>query len=186
MASINSVNFLRKSRVKVSQFQKYDRLFAQVSVAVLVASVGTVLGLFAYWRIQTQELEQVKEDQRTQQGIVTRSAANEAMYLLYSARLTALGAVLSERSSQERGLDFLSNLARPGIAFEAIGYNDSEKQLSFRIKAEDVYSVERMLTALKEPTVATQVATIALTDIRRGDDARYTLDAVVRLKDKEE
>lgn len=185
MASINSINFLRKSRDKVSQFQKFDRLFAQISTGVLVACVALVLGLFAYWRVETQRLEQVKQDQKTQQSIVASSASNEAMYLLYTARLTALSDVLDQRSSQERGLEFLSNLARPGISFEAIAYEDTEKQLSFRIRAEDVYSVERMLDALKAPAVATQVATIKLNDIRRGDDARYTLDTIVTLKDKE-
>lgn len=185
MASINSVNFLRKRRVKVSQFQKLDRLFAQISVGVLVACVSLVLGLFAYWRIQSDELAKVKVEQKTQQGIVSSSAANEAMYILYTARLTAVGDILGQRSSQERGLEFLSNLARPGISFEAIAYDDLKKQLSFRIRAEDVYSVERMLGALKEPAVASQVATIGLTDIRRDDSARYTLDAVVTLKDKD-
>ena len=184
MASINSVNFVRKNRAKVSQFQKFDRLFAQISTGVLVVCVATVLGLFGYWQVQTDALEKVKEDQKTQQRIVASSASNEAMYLLYTARLTALNTILDERSSQERGLDFLSELARPGISFEAIAYVDTAKQLTFRIRAEDVYSVERMLDALKEPVVATQVATIGLTDIRRGDDARYTLDAVVTLKDK--
>jgi type II secretory pathway component PulL len=183
MASVNSVNFVRKQRVKVSQFQRFDRLFAQISTGVLVACVLLVLGLFGYWRVQTDSLAQVKVDQKTQQNIVSSSASNEAMYLLYTARLTALGTILEDRSSQERGLDFLSNLARPGISFEAIAYDDSEKQLSFRIRAEDVYSVERMLGALKEPRVATQVATINLTDIRRGDDARYMLDAIVKLEE---
>ncbi len=185
MASIPSINFVRKTRVKVAQSQRYDTIFAQISAGVLAVCVLVVGGLFAQWYLQSQELDDVKAQQRVQQNIVTGSAQNEAMYLLYSARLSALGDILKNRSSQDRGLEFLSSLTRPGISFEAIAYDDSAKQLSFRIRAEDVYSVERMLEALREPQIASQVATMNLTDIRRGDDARYTLDTVVQLQEGE-
>lgn len=184
MAAVNSINFLRKKRAKVTKYQQWDRYFAQGAGAILLVCLLLTGGLFGYWRYITSQITAVKEQQKTQQRVVAQASSNEAQYVVYTHRLTTIGGLLQARTSKLRALRFLSFILRPGVSFEGISYDTSSKQLKFRAKAGQVFDVQSLLQALREPDISSQIATLELADIRRGEDADYTIDISIVLKEE--
>lgn len=184
MAVVNSVNFLRRSRVKVSKYQKWDKLFVEVSAVVLLGCLVLSVGLFGYWQYVANQLSEVVAEQKTQQRVVSQASSNEAQYVLFSSRLTSLNEILKGRTSKVRALSFLQKVLRPGVAFESITYDFQTKQLQFRAKAERAPEVESLLNALREPSIAEQIHSLTLADIRRGEEGDYTIDIAIVLKEE--
>lgn len=186
MASINSVNFLRRRRAKVSKFQQLDRMFMQGSVVALVVCLALSGGMFAYWQYVQNQITELKNQQKTQQRVVAQASANEAQYVIYTQRLTTLGGILTNRTSKLRALRFLEKILRPGVSFEAITYEADTNQLKFRAKATEVFNVQGLLQAIRSSEISAEVAKMDLTDIRRGEAGDYTIDLTIVLVGQKE
>ncbi len=184
MASINSVNFLRKRRAKVSKYQQWDKLFLRGSMIALTVCLAISGGMFGYWRYIQTQIEDLKSQQKTQQRVVAQASANEAQYVIYTQRLSTLGGIFGARTSKLRALRFLALILRPGVSFEAITYDTATKQLRFRAKAAQVFDVQALLSALRSPDISSQVASLELADIRRGESGDYTIDLTIILSEE--
>ncbi len=182
----NGINFLRKRRQRALRYQPLDKRILQLSIVVAVVAVVITIGLLFWTQNSVQELETIKQQQRSTQALVNKQASSEADYILYAARLNILQSILTGRGSQQRALEFLAELARADIAFDRISYDDEKKTLTFRVKAQNVLTVERFLNTLRSPNVRSKFVNLALNDIKRDENQIYSLEMSVQLETEEE
>lgn len=177
----DTVNFLRRRRQKVLKYQQLDKRILQGSIGVAVVSVLITAGVFAYLQFQTQKFSEIQQQQRSTQALVNQQASNEAEYLLYSSRLNILGDLLPGRGSQRRALEFLGELTSSDIAFDRISYDDTRKTIVFRVKAQNVLSVENFVERLRQPDTRSKFSDLTLSDVKRDEDQIYTMEISVQL-----
>lgn len=181
MITTNHVNFLRRSRRRVEQYQQFDKIALQVSGVVFAICVAVTVGMFAYWQYISNQLRDLKDANAAQQRVITRAAKEEAEYLLFTSQLDSVGTLLSARQSKKEALDFLSRLAVDGISFDRITYSALSRALQFRVQTESVFPVENFLDRLKSETSKISALDVTMSGIKRDDVGRYYLEVMVIL-----
>lgn len=178
-----SVNFLRRRRLKVQQYRQLDRRILQGSIVVALISVALTVGVLAFTQIRQQAYSQIQDRQRSTQALLNQQASNEANYLLFSSRLNILKDLLPGRDSQRQALEFLGELISSDIAFDRISYDDSKKTIIFRVKAQNVLAVEKFLDRLRTPQTREKFFSLVLSDVKRDEGQIYSMEITVQLEE---
>lgn len=182
MIAPTTINFLRAQH-RVSEVQdKQDTLFFQIASVVVGISAAGFIALLVWWQYGVQQLQAAKQQEAAQARVIAQSSESEAQYLSFVARLDEISRLLQNRNSKKEALDFLSLLARPSVGFDSIVYDARAKQLTFRVQAESVFSVEEFLELLRQDTIRAYYADVSVSNIRRDDVGGYILDVVTTLE----
>lgn len=185
MLITNDINFMRRQRRQLARLQELDKKLFYGSVAIFVVAVVATVAAGAYWQWSRQQLVDV-EDQIAQQERVVRGAAEEeAEYILYTTRLGAIQQILEDRNPKKEALDFLAELLVPSIAFDAVNYDTAERRLTFRVEAQDVFSVEIFLDKLREPDMNAKIEKIQISSVQRDENGRYVMNVDIILVELE-
>lgn len=177
---------MRRQRRNLERLQQFDKklFFA----GVVIFSIAVLLTLIAggYWQWSRQKLSEIETQIVQQEQVVRGAAQEEAKYLLYTTRLTSIQGVLEKRSPKKNALDFLSELLVPSIAFDAVNYDTDERRLTFRVEAQDVFSVEIFLNKLREPEMSAKIEEIQISSVQRDQNGRYVMNVDIILVKSEE
>ncbi len=181
MLITNDINFMRRKRRQLEGLQKFDKKLFYAGGVLFGISVFLTVGTGGYWQWSRLELASVEEQIDQQERVVRGAAEEEAKYLLYTTRLTAVQGVLEDRSPKKEALDFLAELLVPSIAFDAVNYDTYERRLTFRVEAQDVFSVEVFLNKLREPQMNEKIDQIQISSIQRDENGRYVMNVDIIL-----
>ncbi|MCD8484265.1 hypothetical protein LRY65_00115 [Candidatus Woesebacteria bacterium] len=186
MLITNEINFMRRQRRQLARLQALDQQILYVAIAVFVIAALTTAAAGGYWYWTRQQLALLEDRITQQERVIQGSAAEEAEYILYTTRLGSIASILEDRNPKKEALDFLSELLVPSIAFDAVNYDTQERRLTFRVEAQDVFSVEIFLDKLREPEMNEKIANIQLSGIQRDEVGRYVMNVTIVLKESEE
>lgn len=182
MLAPTTINFLRaQHRVSEAQ-EKLDRVIFQGASVVAGISTAGLIALLVWWQYGSQQLQAAKQQEAAQARVIAQSAESEAQYLSFVTRLDEISRLLQNRNSKKEALDFLSLLALPTVGFDSIVYDARAKQLTFRVQAENVFSVEEFLELLRQDTIRAYYADVSVSNIRRDDQGAYILDVIATLQ----
>lgn len=183
MRSTNDINFMRRRRRSLARLQEFDRQVFIGSLVFLSVSVFITLGTGVYWFYTRQQLALLNEQIAQQERVVKGSAKEEAEYMLYTTQLSALQKIFSERNPKKEALDFFAALLVPSISFDAVNYDTNEKRLTFRVEAQDVFSVETFLEKLREPGMNVLLRSVDISSVQRDNNGRYILNVDIVLQE---
>lgn len=186
MLITNDINFMRRQRRQLARLQELDQKLFYAGIVIFGISVVLTLVAGGYWQWSRQQLSEVETQILQQEQVVRGAAQEEAQYLLYTTRLTSVQSILEQRSPKKNALDFLAELLVPSIAFDAVNYDTDERRLTFRVEAQDVFSVEIFLNKLREPQMNEKIEEIQISSIQRDQNGRYVMNVDIILVEVEE
>lgn len=181
-ASTPSLNFLRQRRQKLSVLRKQDSLILTISIGFMAVVLLVTLGLIAYTINQDQQLNKLKGDE----GEVTKTLASmtdkEAEYLVYSARLKTLAIIWPMRGSQQKTLDFLTDITMTNVSYQQVTFDQTKRLLEFSVVTTDYFALEEFITLVRTPAIQDRLESFAIGGVRRDDQGRYSFSVDMQLK----
>ncbi len=177
---------MSRKRRRLEQLHSLDRKILTAAVGVFGVALTLTAAAGAYWYWSGQQLALVEEQIQQQERVVRAAAAEEAEYILYTTRLASIAEIMDERSPKKEALDFLAQLLVPTIAFDAVNYDTQMRRLTFRVEAQDVFSVEIFLDTLREPDMREKIDAIAISSVQRDEAGRYVMNVDIVLSELEQ
>jgi len=186
MLITNEINFMRRKRRKLARLQSIDQKLLYASGVIFAFAVILTVVAGGYWEWSRRQLSSIEDQIALQERVVRGAAIEEAQYILYTTRLTTIQEILEMRNPKKAALDFLAELLVPSIAFDAVNYDTGDRLLTFRVEAQDVFSVEIFLDKLREPGMRDKIEEIQISSIQRDEAGRYIMNVSIVLVGTEE
>jgi hypothetical protein len=176
-----TINFLRRKRLRLQVLQQRDKLFLWGAGVFLGVTFVVLIALGGFWLWYRQQVQELQERQQQGERIVRQLAQEEAEYLLFTKRLDLLSGIFSTRISQQKTLEFLTELNTSGVLFQGITYDPVRRAVSFQATAVDITRFDAFLTVLRSPEIQQQIANLSVSRVGRNETGEYSMEVSFQL-----
>lgn len=177
-----SLNFLRQRRQKLSVLRKQDSLILYVSLGIMAVVLLVTLGLIGYTINQKQQLNRISNADSEISKTLSSMTDKEAEYLVYSARLKTLANIWPMRGSQQKTLDFLTDITMTDVSYQQVTFDQAKRMLDFSVVTTDYFALEEFISLVRTPLIQERLESFAIGAVRRDDQGRYSFSVEMELK----
>lgn len=178
-----TINFVRDRRRQLSKQElreqvwfRYSLMGFGVVVAVCLVAVGVRLFLGFQVRQVIARQDQLKVSLTSQEDV-------EKSYILFFQKLRVLKDLFNQKSNKQEAINFFGTIFGPDVLIQEINYLAEDAILSFGLRANDVFVLDRVFNTLNSTPVKEQFVAVNKSDLRRQDDGTYMMTVTVQLKE---
>jgi len=168
-----SLNFLRQRRHKLAALRQQDKLVLYVLSGIFGVVVVVAIGLAVYLFTQKQRFNSLSTSNTQATKALASLATEEAEYLVFFNRLQTLVTIWPTRGSQQKTLEFLTDLTLPDVAYQQVTFEQTTRLLQFSVVADDFFAFEKFINVIKEPEIHQRVKSFDVSTVRRNEEGRY-------------
>jgi hypothetical protein len=179
-----TINFLKDRQKRLSKQEQLDysiwryALMGFTGVVVVVLIVVSTNFYFQY------KLRQIKADQDRLRKVVLSQEDIERSYVIFANKLKVLRELLDKRSDKREAINYFSSLFGPGVLIREIEYDADEGILSFGLRADSVFVLDRVFELLSAPELQTKFSQVTKSELGRSSEGMYDLKVTVVLVEK--
>jgi Tfp pilus assembly protein PilN len=174
-----TINFLEKRHKQLSKLERQDRQLLQyVVIGFSVVSVLTLGLLGGRLYFQSQLTQQQTRQQQLETEFVSHQHTEE-MFLFYISKLETLEKLFAARADKQAAIEYFSNIFGPEVVIQNINYDAKNANITFGLQAKDVFTLDRVFTALSSDQTKAQFKQVTRSDLRRTSEGMYTIRVIV-------
>lgn len=179
---MSEINFLRNRRKKLTKLQQLDKRLMKFSIYGFIGLIVIFLIVFGTHLFFNRRLKTILESQDlTTQQILTNESV-EKDFVLMMSKVDILSKIYEQRRDKQEAIRYFSNIFGPKVTIKQIEYTGTDNLLTFILAAEDVFSIDDVLTFLNSDEVKEKFIQVTPSNLRRKEDAEYQLNIAVVLK----
>ncbi len=182
---MKEINFLRERRRKLTKNQEQDRRVMKIAASILAVVMGIALVVVIISLFYTQRLNAVLRAQEDTKQQILNNEEVEKSYLVSLNKLQALVELDKSRQTKQETVAYFTTVFGQEVLVTKIEYVDSEKLLTFRIQAKDVFILKNVFNTLLSDELRQRFNQVNMSNLRRNDGGIYEMSVAVVMKEEE-
>lgn len=180
-----TINFVSERHRQLTKTQLQDQRWLKWSVVACLVVVIGAIGVFSGQLYSTYQLTQLEARQKALSSTVISQDSTERSYLITLNKLKTLSQLLAARSNKQEALGFFTSLFGSDVIVRELNFQAEDQVMSFGLEAASVFSLEKVLELLGSADVKARFGTVATSELRRTDEATYTVMVTINLNPTE-